>query len=553
MYQQPAGPGQQQSHYARSMPHLYTWPALTAFILLYLSAWVFVGVAGSGDPATQNNPLLSILISLGVVSLLTLHACLICIDGRNFLTCNGKIVWRSLRGWPRVGLVVAYGACWIMPSLYLCLAITYWWKVRRGGASCDIQHNTHQRIDQPQAVAWPPYVPPGAAVQNEDTRPLLPGVLPRTRVFISYSQKDEEHVQRLKTHFAHYERKGMIEIWDETKIAPGALWQEEIRKAIARTKVVLLLVSADYLASQWVTENELPPLLHAAYTEGATIIPVIVSACAFADSELARFQTVNSPEKPLSSLRWDERETIWATVAQMVSGAMGQRPPLARPNALPPLIERKKERKGLSERETARAQQLVLEQPVGWTSLLTAELLSARLIPVRQKLSEIDHHLVYQEHRPMRGDLFFHRAQQQSAICMSLVRFAATVLYNEVPAFWEAARTAGDPLAIKRAVEKIVGVCYEMLKQKREVHALLVPGQLAALQRIMQGWSVAFIDELGSIPAHLAAPFAQTPAPGSGLPLSLTLREPAGLSAFGHEVKRIQARVKRHGERSLFS
>lgn len=559
MYQYPWEPGHQQPQHTRSMPHLYTWPALTACVFLYLAAWVLVGVSGgeTGNTGTQNASLSASLTSIGVLSLLVLHAIIMCVDRQNFFTFNGKIVWRSLGGWSRIGLVLAYGACWIMPPLYLCVSIKYRWEVQRGAPSFNAQSNAQRDVGQPAqdhmlgaSLVPPRSNPPEAlAAQEEDTRPLLPGVLPCTRVFISYCQKDKEHAQRLKTHFAYYEQKGTVEIWDDTKIAPGALWQEEMKKAIARTRVVLLLVSADYLASQFITENELPPLLHAASTEGATIIPVIVSACAFADSELACFQTVNSPEKPLSGLRWDERENIWATVARMVSSATGQHRPLARSNAQPPLIERKK---GF-ERETARAQQLVFERPAGWEYLLTAELLYSRLVPIRKQLSEIAQGLVYQESRPMRGDIFFQWAQQQYAVCSSLVACAATVLHRDIPASWGAPGTVGDPVAVKRAVEKVVGTCHDMLKQKTQIHSVLVPKQLAPLQRIMESWSVVFIDEIGGMPAQLAAPFAQPPAPGSAFPLRLTVGEPEGLSAFRREVQRIQARVKRHGQSILFS
>jgi hypothetical protein len=67
------------------------------------------------------------------------------------------------------------------------------------------------------------------------------------------------------------------------------------------TKVAILLVSADFLASKFIAENELPPLLAAAQMEGAVILPVILSACPYEDTELAKFQAVNSLSKPLST------------------------------------------------------------------------------------------------------------------------------------------------------------------------------------------------------------------------------------------------------------
>ncbi len=99
----------------------------------------------------------------------------------------------------------------------------------------------------------------------------------RTDVFISYSHKDVQYLERLKTHFAFDERKGSLSVWEDTRLSPGSPWRVEIEQAIKKTRIAILLVSADFLASKFIAETELPPLLAAAKTEGAIIIPVIGS------------------------------------------------------------------------------------------------------------------------------------------------------------------------------------------------------------------------------------------------------------------------------------
>jgi hypothetical protein len=306
-------------------------------------------------------------------------------------------------------------------------------------------------------------------------------------------------VQRLKTHFARYERMGMVEIWDETHIAPGALWQEEIKHAISHTNVALLLVSADYLASRAITENELPPLLHAAQTEGATILPVIVSACAFADSELARLQTVNRPDRPLSGLRWESMGNRCKDGQQRYHCA--SRTCHARAGS--PSSHRTK--KALSRRRRGRSN-LSLNSLRAWEYLLTAELLYSRLLPIRQRLTDIHSAAVYQKSPMMRGDLFFIWAQEKDAAFSSLLTYAATILSRDLPAARGPAGVAGDPLAIKRAVEKLIYACNEMLEHEVAIRFVLVPDPFTTLKRTMQGWSAAFIYELGDIPARLTAP-----------------------------------------------
>jgi TIR domain len=143
----------------------------------------------------------------------------------------------------------------------------------------------------------------------------------RTRVFISYSHKDKSYLERLQVHLEPYRRVGM-DIWDDTKIAIGQQWRQEIEHAIAATKVAILLVSADFLASKFIADNELPPLLAAAEIDGAKIIPVIVGACNFDDSELSRFQAANPPSKPLNKMLPAKRDEVWRDVARKVKNSI---------------------------------------------------------------------------------------------------------------------------------------------------------------------------------------------------------------------------------------
>src|SRR5438105_4026776 len=141
----------------------------------------------------------------------------------------------------------------------------------------------------------------------------------RTKVFIGYSRADAKYLERLHKQLTFYERMGVIETWDDTKIVAGAAWRKEIEKAIESARVAILLVSADFLASKFIAEDVLPPLLAAAKTEGTIIIPVILSACAFKESALSQFQAINRPEKPLSGMSRNDKEKIWAEIATRVN------------------------------------------------------------------------------------------------------------------------------------------------------------------------------------------------------------------------------------------
>ena len=140
----------------------------------------------------------------------------------------------------------------------------------------------------------------------------------RTKVFISYSHQDKAALQRLRVHLAPLAQAG-LDLWDDSKIDPGAQWREEIRQALDAARVAILLVSADFLASEFIATDELPKILVADEQEGLTILPVILWDCRFKRTpKLKDFQTVNPPSKPLLEQPRGEQERIWAELSNTV-------------------------------------------------------------------------------------------------------------------------------------------------------------------------------------------------------------------------------------------
>ncbi len=144
----------------------------------------------------------------------------------------------------------------------------------------------------------------------------------RTKVFISYSHKDSKYLTELKIHLGYFTRNKRIDSWDDTKITPGSQWREEIKNAISMAKVAVLLISADFLDSEFIAKDELPPLLAAAKREGATILPVVVRPCAFKRTNLSQFQAVNDPSQPLSKMQKYKREEVWTKLTELVEIAL---------------------------------------------------------------------------------------------------------------------------------------------------------------------------------------------------------------------------------------
>jgi TIR domain len=146
----------------------------------------------------------------------------------------------------------------------------------------------------------------------------------KPHVFISYSHQDKEYLDRLLVHLKPLEQERRVDVWVDTRIRAGDLWKKEIENALDRSSVAILLVSADFLASDFIRNNELPPILRGAEKKGTRILPVVLKPCRFSrDTSLKEFQSINSPEKPLILLSEGEREAYFDMVAREVEVERG--------------------------------------------------------------------------------------------------------------------------------------------------------------------------------------------------------------------------------------
>lgn len=150
-------------------------------------------------------------------------------------------------------------------------------------------------------------------------------IVNRRRVFVSYSHADDEFLRRILVHLRPLERGGVIDLWSDLKIRAGDLWRDEVRLALRDARIAVLLVSADFLASEFILTNELPPLLVSAEKQGTRIVPIIVKPSRFLrDRRLSRFQALNDPKRPVIKMSETEREELYALLAENVEIELGE-------------------------------------------------------------------------------------------------------------------------------------------------------------------------------------------------------------------------------------
>lgn len=138
------------------------------------------------------------------------------------------------------------------------------------------------------------------------------------RLFYSYSHQDERLRNELETHLKLLQRRGMIETWHDRKIEAGDEWKRKIDENLERADLILLLVSADFIASDYCYEIEMKRALERHEKGEARVIPVILRDCNWqkADVPFARLQALPKDGKPVK--KWPDRDSAWRNVAERI-------------------------------------------------------------------------------------------------------------------------------------------------------------------------------------------------------------------------------------------
>src|SRR5262245_1049858 len=150
----------------------------------------------------------------------------------------------------------------------------------------------------------------------------------RKKVFVSYSHKDLKWLKRVQTHLKDLTRRDLVELWDDTRIQTGAQWRKEISDALNSASAAVLLISPDFLASDFIAENELPPLLAAAEKDGLLILSLILRPSLFDETEsLFKYQSVNPPSEPLIKLSPGEQDECFVKLSKALLRTIEESPP----------------------------------------------------------------------------------------------------------------------------------------------------------------------------------------------------------------------------------
>ncbi len=141
-------------------------------------------------------------------------------------------------------------------------------------------------------------------------------------VFFSYAHEDEDLKGELVKHLSTLKHTGVIRNWHDRMIAAGTEWKGAIDAHLESAHVILLLISSNFLASDYCFDIELKRALERHYAGEARVIPIILKAVDWQDEPFSKLQALPTGAKPVTS--WANQDEAFTNVARGIRRALAE-------------------------------------------------------------------------------------------------------------------------------------------------------------------------------------------------------------------------------------
>jgi hypothetical protein len=141
-------------------------------------------------------------------------------------------------------------------------------------------------------------------------------------IFYSYSHKDEEIRDELEKHLSILKRQEIISEWHDRKIEGGQEWIEQIDQQLQSANIILLLVSSDFLASNYCYGKELRIAMERHEKGEARVIPIIIRSVDWDQAPFGKLQALPKDAKPVKS--WNDIDEAFTNIAQGIRKAIDE-------------------------------------------------------------------------------------------------------------------------------------------------------------------------------------------------------------------------------------
>ena len=134
------------------------------------------------------------------------------------------------------------------------------------------------------------------------------------RIFISYAHEDEELKKELDKYLKVLRRSGKTQVWHDRELIGGQEWDETIKSELSKANIILLLVSVDFNASDYIWEKELASAMIRHEEGTARVVPIILRKCEWSSMPYAKLQALPRNAKPVTE--YANRDEAFTEIAR---------------------------------------------------------------------------------------------------------------------------------------------------------------------------------------------------------------------------------------------
>jgi len=140
------------------------------------------------------------------------------------------------------------------------------------------------------------------------------------KLFISYSKKDVEYLNTFKNHLSPLNRNEKVVTWDDQDLIPGEKWNQRIRYQLDNADVIVLLVSSDFMATNYVMNVEVARAIERHNVGKVILIPIILRPCVWENQEFAKLKVLPTKGKPITL--YSDEDTAWREVVEEIKSVL---------------------------------------------------------------------------------------------------------------------------------------------------------------------------------------------------------------------------------------
>src|SRR5579883_2198861 len=162
------------------------------------------------------------------------------------------------------------------------------------------------------------------------------------KTVICYAREDKIFREQLERHLSSLKRQQIIISWSDKEITPGAEWRKEIDSQLNTADLVLLLVSSDFMDSEYCYSVEMQQALQRHKAGLARVIPILLRAVDWRGAPFSDLQMLPEDTKPIA--QWGDRDEAWNNVVQELRGVLDETSQMEEIDHISPLIVQKSSR-----------------------------------------------------------------------------------------------------------------------------------------------------------------------------------------------------------------